>query len=251
MASRHPVPQCRVPHHRLPDLRGSGDSSKPSGGFDKKTMAGDLAELIDFLGVTGAVHVVGRDWGAPTALALALHWHRAKSLTYIENLVPGFGLEEAVQPLPAAEGDSFFQSGGINHFTFHLMPDVAGIPHCWPRASVFRLVSQAPGVQRRRDRRGDSCRVCALPIQRRPTTLKDSRKDLPGRSRQPCGGRRRRLTIPVLALGGEFSVGTRAEQSLRLVADRVEGHAIPGSGHWATEEQPEWVARRVLRFLTR
>lgn len=45
-----------------PDLRGSGDSSKPAAGFDKKTMARDVGELLDTLGI-GQVHAVGRDWG--------------------------------------------------------------------------------------------------------------------------------------------------------------------------------------------
>ncbi|TWD05703.1 alpha/beta hydrolase family protein [Sphingobium sp. AEW010] len=41
-----------APHYRViaPDLRGAGDSSKPAGGFDKKTMSGDLVELLDLLG---------------------------------------------------------------------------------------------------------------------------------------------------------------------------------------------------------
>jgi len=110
----------------VPDLRGSGDSSKPSGGFDKKHIAGDLVELLERLDIEEPVHVVGRDWGVPTALAFALHWKRAKTLTYLDNLVPGFGMEEAIRPVPPHEGeDHFFQYSGVNHFSFHLMPEVA------------------------------------------------------------------------------------------------------------------------------
>jgi pimeloyl-ACP methyl ester carboxylesterase len=38
-------------HHRVivPDLRGLGLSSKPAGGFDKKTQAEDIAAVLDAL----------------------------------------------------------------------------------------------------------------------------------------------------------------------------------------------------------
>ena len=122
---RHVIPLLASDYYVIaPDLRGSGDSSKPPGGFDKRTMAGDLVELLDRLGLD-TVHTVGRDWGAPTALALALHWSRAQTLVYIENLVPGFGFEEAVQPIPVCDPqDVRFHTGGVNHVTFHMIPDL-------------------------------------------------------------------------------------------------------------------------------
>jgi pimeloyl-ACP methyl ester carboxylesterase len=33
-----------------PDMRGLGDSSRPAAGYDKKTMAGDIHELVTSLG---------------------------------------------------------------------------------------------------------------------------------------------------------------------------------------------------------
>src|ERR1700694_4860397 len=50
-----------------PDLRGLGDSPRPSKGYDKKTVAGDLWSLMrDHLGLERFI-VIGHDWGAPTA----------------------------------------------------------------------------------------------------------------------------------------------------------------------------------------
>src|ERR1700722_20950324 len=46
-----------------PDLRGYGDTEKPAFGYDKRTMAKDLAALMDHLGHKRAP-VVGRDRGA-------------------------------------------------------------------------------------------------------------------------------------------------------------------------------------------
>ncbi len=54
-----------------PDLRGLGDSSRPADGYDKKTVAGDIWRLAhDVLGID-RFHLVGHDWGGPTAYALA------------------------------------------------------------------------------------------------------------------------------------------------------------------------------------
>ncbi len=52
------------------DLRGAGNSSKPQGGYDKKTMAADIAALAAHLGYA-KVNVVGHDIGAMVAFSLA------------------------------------------------------------------------------------------------------------------------------------------------------------------------------------
>src|SRR5262249_19616990 len=41
----------------VPDLRGLGHSSKPRGGFDKKTQAGDVAAVLDELKIDRAMLV--------------------------------------------------------------------------------------------------------------------------------------------------------------------------------------------------
>jgi len=58
------------------DLRGQGSSEKPRGGFDKKTMATDVHELVKRLGHT-EVDVVGHDIGAMTAFAFAANFPQA------------------------------------------------------------------------------------------------------------------------------------------------------------------------------
>ena len=51
----------------VPDLRGYGDSEKARGGFDKRTMARDIAELMRGLGHSKYL-VMGHDRGARVAL---------------------------------------------------------------------------------------------------------------------------------------------------------------------------------------
>ena len=48
----------------------------------------------------------------------------------------------------------------------------------------------------------------------------------------------RPLTMPVPAIGGEQSTGTRSADTTRLAAENVEGLVIPGIGHWLAEQEP-------------
>ena len=50
-----------------PDMRGLGDSSRPPGGYDKKTVAGDIWRLSsEHLGIE-RFSLVGHDWGGAVA----------------------------------------------------------------------------------------------------------------------------------------------------------------------------------------
>ena len=55
-----------------PDMRGLGQSSRPAEGYDKKTIAADIVELVhDHLGL-GPVYLVGHEWGGPLASPIPL-----------------------------------------------------------------------------------------------------------------------------------------------------------------------------------
>ena len=54
----------------VPDLRGMGLSSHPAGGYDKKTQGGDVAGVLDALGV-GKVALVTHDIGNMVGFAFA------------------------------------------------------------------------------------------------------------------------------------------------------------------------------------
>lgn len=57
------------------------------------------------------------------------------------------------------------------------------------------------------------------------------------------------LDIPVLALGGDSSVGSGMIDLVRNFATNVSGGAIHDCGHFLPEEQPSAVAHRLLNFL--
>jgi pimeloyl-ACP methyl ester carboxylesterase len=59
----------------------------------------------------------------------------------------------------------------------------------------------------------------------------------------------RRLTMPVLAIGGALSSGEMVRDTMRLVADEVQSLVIPGSGHWVAEEAPQELLAALSEFL--
>ena len=74
------------------DLRGMGDSAKPATGYDKKTMAADIAALLGVLG-HDQVDVVGSDIGAMVAFSLAAnHPALVRTVTLLDVAHPEEGM---------------------------------------------------------------------------------------------------------------------------------------------------------------
>ena len=59
----------------------------------------------------------------------------------------------------------------------------------------------------------------------------------------------RRLTMPVLAIGGAESIGEGVGNTMKLTADDVETLVIPGCGHWLAEQAPEEMLAAPTAFL--
>jgi hypothetical protein len=77
-----------------PDLRGLGDSSKPPSGYDGKTTAEDIYQLVSQLGFS-KVFLVGHDIGAQTGAQTgytyaATHPGNVSKLVIMDAVFPGF-----------------------------------------------------------------------------------------------------------------------------------------------------------------
>jgi pimeloyl-ACP methyl ester carboxylesterase len=59
----------------------------------------------------------------------------------------------------------------------------------------------------------------------------------------------RRLTLPVLAIGGGESSGDMVGATMQLVADDVQTLVIPDCGHWVAEQAPEELLAALTAFL--
>ncbi len=96
-----------------PDLRGLGGTERARSGFDVATVAGDLAGLLEVLGVA-SVAAVGIDLGVQTAFMLAMTSPgRVRRMALMEGLVGA---------LPGAE--SFLSRGAPWWFGFHSVPEL-------------------------------------------------------------------------------------------------------------------------------
>ena len=59
----------------------------------------------------------------------------------------------------------------------------------------------------------------------------------------------RRLTLPVLAIGGAEGIGEGAANTMKLAADDVQTVVLAGSGHWVAEQAPEELLAELTAFL--
>jgi pimeloyl-ACP methyl ester carboxylesterase len=74
-----------------PDMRGLGESSRPSAGYDKKTIAADIHELVKSLGFQ-KIDLVGHDIGLMVAYAYAAQYPaEVEKLALLEAPIPGIG----------------------------------------------------------------------------------------------------------------------------------------------------------------
>jgi pimeloyl-ACP methyl ester carboxylesterase len=91
-----------------PDLRGLGDSSKPLTGYDGKTTAEDIHQLVSQLGFK-QIFLVGHDVGSQPAYSYAAaHPTEVKRLVIMEYIFPGF-------TPPQLEGKVWFFSSDTRH----------------------------------------------------------------------------------------------------------------------------------------
>jgi pimeloyl-ACP methyl ester carboxylesterase len=246
-AWRH-VMKRLAPHFWViaPDLRGLGDSSRPLDGYDSQTLAADVDELIGtHLGIA-SYHLVGHDWGGPTAFALAAARPDAvKSLAILDVAVPGMGPD-------------FSQGGKRWHHAFHMTPDL-------PEALVtgreraylswfyreYAFVSDAIGPEDieeylRTYSQPGALRAGFSFYRNIPQNIERNQSLLASGFRLP---------MPVLALGGERAEsrgrGPEVEASVRCIADDVTGGVIADSGHFIPEEQPAALVARLRGFWNR
>jgi pimeloyl-ACP methyl ester carboxylesterase len=229
-----------------PDLRGLGDSTRPLDGYDSQTLAGDLDELLgEHLGVH-AYHLVGHDWGGPTAFALAVARADAvKTLTILDVVVPGIGTD-------------FSQGGKRWHHAFHMTPDLPEVLVTGRERQYLAWFYREFAY--RADAVGADDLEEYLRTYTQPGALRAGfslYRSIPlnierNRALQASGFR---LPMPVLALGGARAEsrgrGGEVEESLRQIADQVVGGTIADSGHFIPEEQPDALVAQLRDFWNR
>jgi pimeloyl-ACP methyl ester carboxylesterase len=225
------------------DQRGIGLSDKPQTGYDSGIQANDLVALMDALGHRRFA-MVGFDTGMPIAYALA-----ADHPDRLERLVVGEAIITGVTPSPP-----LIVPGPLNKRLWHI-----GFNRLGPEVNE-RLVRGREDVYFGAEYAGSAGmplpdEVVKYYIQRLasdPETLHgsfQSYRAIDTTIAQNARRKTRRLTLPVLAIGGEKGLGEGTANTMKLVADNVQSVVIPGSGHWVAEEAPEKLLAALTPFL--
>lgn len=224
----------------VPDLRGLGLSSKPASGFDKKTQAGDVAGVLDSLKIDKA-DLVTHDIGNMVGFAFAARYRdRATKLVLIDAPLPGVGPWEEILKTPM-----------LWHFRFG-GPDMERLVAGRERIYLDRFWNEfsANPAKFSEASREHYAKLYALPGAMHSGFSQFAAFDQDAVDNKAFLDQGK-LTIPVLALGGEKSFGTMMATVSKAGADNVEGGVVPGSGHWIMEENPQATVAMVSAFLRR
>ena len=222
----------------VPDLRGLGLSSKPAGGFDKKTQAGDISGVLDALEIASA-DLVTHDIGNMVGFAFAaMHPQRLRRFVLIDAPVPGVGPWEEVLKNPL-----------LWHFRFG-GPDMERLVAGRERIYLDRFWNEfsADPAKFTEASREHYARLYALPGAMHSGFAQFAAFDQDAIDNQAflADGK---LAMPVLAIGGEKSFGPMMATVMRAAAPNVQEAVVPNSGHWIMEENPTATVKIVCDFL--
>ena len=225
------------------DQRGIGLSDKPQDGYDTGTLASDLVAVMDALGHQRFA-VYGTDVGMPIAYALAAdHPDRLDRLVVSEAPLPG------ISPSPP-----LFLPRQLNerlwHLAFNQLPNV-NEQLVTGREDIFfgAEFDASAGTKKLPD---NAVRYYIDTLAADPDHLRGSfefYRAIPTTSARNEHRKTRRLTLPVLAIGGAESSGEGVGNTMKLAADDVQTLVIPGCGHWVAEQAPEQLLAALTAFL--
>src|SRR5215217_76417 len=226
-----------------PDLRGLGDSSKPLTGYDGKTLAEDIHQLVSKLGFK-TIFLVGHDIGTQVAYSYAAaHPTEVKKLAVMELTIPGFvpagriplwwGIFHQTPDVPEA----LVQGNEMTYISWFLH-NLAYNPAAITQADIDEYVSHysAPGGMR---------------------AGFEYYRAFPQDAIQNMNYSKTKLTMPVLALGGGYipTFGGNITMptiiyGMKILAQNFQGIVVLNSGHFIPEEQPVFVVNSLNNFLS-
>ena len=225
-----------------PDYRGAGHTSRPVSGYDKRTMAEDMHELVRSLGF-GKTAIVGHDIGLMIAYAYAAAFREETSrLVVMDSGLPGTQRFDIISRDPR-----------VWHFGFHGVRDLPEMLVAGRERRYLRYFFQDPARLYNSDAFHEHDIVEFVNAYSAPGALRAgfelyrafavdadyNRQTIPDK-----------LAMPVLAMGGQYSTsGPHVENMMREVALDVCGVCVPNAAHWLAEENPAFVIEALLKFL--
>jgi pimeloyl-ACP methyl ester carboxylesterase len=221
-----------------PDLPGIGDSVIPKDGLDMKTAAIRIHGLAKSLGVDKA-RVVGHDIGLMVAYAYAAQFPaETEKLAVMDAFLPGVAGWEAVYNDPSIwhfrfngpTPEALVRGRERMYFEFFWNDFAADKNRSIPEAdrAAYAAAYSRPG----RMRAGWAYFV----------SFTQAARDFEELSKT-------KLTMPVLAIGGEKANGQVLGEQMKLVATNATMIVLKNTGHWVLEENPKETTEALLNFL--
>jgi pimeloyl-ACP methyl ester carboxylesterase len=221
-----------------PDLPGIGDSSIPADGLDMKTAAIRIHELVKSLHVEKA-RVVGHDIGLMVAYAYAAQFpSETEKLVVMDAFLPG-----------VAGWEDVYNNPGIWHFRFNGPTPEALVrgreriyfDYFWNDFAADKSHSLPE------EDRAAYAAAYARPGRMRAgwayfVSFQQAARDFAQLSRT-------KLTMPVLAIGGEKANGELLGEQMKIVATNANEIVLKNTGHWVLEERPKEATDALMKFL--
>ena len=221
----------------VPDLRGIGRSSKPADGYDKKTQAKDMRAVVTSLGYD-KTFVVAHDIGNMVAYAYAaIYPEKVERLVVMDAPIPGID--------PWSE---ILQNPGVWHFNFH-GPDAERLVAGRERIYFDRIWNDFTADPGKPD---EGTRNFFAATYAQPGGMRAGFAQFTAFSQDAKDNKvfeQTKLTMPVMAVGGEKSFGPLQAVIMRHVASNVQEEVVAGSGHWLMEEKPAYTVALIRKFL--
>ena len=225
-----------------PDLRGLGESSRPASGYDKKTAAVDIRELVKSLGYE-RIDLVGHDIGLMVAYAYAAQYpNEVEKLALLEAPIPGIGdIWEKVYTTPALWHFHFVNSpialdlvkGRERIFLEHFWQTLSPHPETFSEADrQFYAKSYAQ----------DGAMRAAFEYFKafNKQDAEDNRKFAA-----------QKLPMPVLTIEGDKAMGGALAIQAKLVANNVTSIELSDTGHWLMEQRLAETKAELKKFFGR
>ena len=222
-----------------PDLPGIGDSSIPADSkIDMITAAKQIHDLVRSLKIDKA-RVVGHDIGLMVAYAYAAQFpNETEKLAVMDAFLPGVASWEPIYNAPniwhfrfnGEYPEKLVQGRERTYFEYFWNVLAADKTRSLPEADrkAYTEAYSRPGRMRAAWTYFASWPQLAEDFARLSQT---------------------KLTMPVLSIGGEKSLGNELGAQMKLAADNVTVIVLPNTGHWILEERPKETTDALTNFL--
>ena len=228
-----------------PDMRGYNLSDKPLNKADYAidNLVGDIVGLIHHFGKETAA-VIGHDWGASVAWALAMK--KPEVLWKLGALqvppIPIWKRNQTIKQFFASWYMFFFQIPGLPEFRLR-QNDFAALAKAIRESTAAQGVFSDDEIAEYKKAWSQPGAVTAMLNYYRANIVKRmfGKKDIPSK-----------INVPTLFIYGEKDTAV-LQQTVAGVGDMISGpyteHRIPSSGHWVQQEARDEVTRVLRAFL--